>query len=364
MDELTLLRSARTDTAESTREALAPGRAALLAQIEESRRTAATSAAPRRRPVLRRIGYSAACTAVAATLVTGLIMSDMVGLAGWRGGADPAAAAVLREASALTITESDPVLSPGQYLRVDTTAVYGGTVAVGPDNRQIGALTITQDQLYIPADLNDDWVWMRGLSKPYQSFGPESEAAMQSEWDQRLAKRGSADYQENVRAPGGAFYGGPGPDLAMLDALPRDPYQLLNNIYRTNLGQGPSPDGSAFEWISRTLHTGGIPADLRGALYEAAAMIPGVTVTEGAATLNGRTGIAIGRNEPGSAWREDLIIEPKTGELIGERDVVVEYDGVSLFPAGTTEGWTSVTTTVVDEAPTGGNPYGHMGLPG
>jgi hypothetical protein len=364
MDELTLLRSARTDSAEPSRQALDSGRTALLVHIEESRRPAPSRVTIRRRPVLRRIGYSAVCTAVAATLVTGLIMSDMIGLAGWRGGADPAAAAVLREASALAIATSDPVLKPGQYLRVDTTAVYSGAAAAEPDNRQIGFLTITEDQLYIPADLNDDWVWMRGMSKPYQSFGAESEAAMQAEWEQRLAKRGNPDYQENVRAPGGAFYGGAGPDLVMLDALPRDPYQLLNNIYRTNLGQSPSPDGSAFEWIRRTLRSGGVPADLRGALYEAAAMIPGVTVTEGAATLNGRTGIAIGRNEPGSAWRVDLIIDPKTGELIGERDVVVEYDGVSLFPAGTTEGWTSVTTTVVDEAPTGGNPYGHMGMPG
>jgi hypothetical protein len=364
MDELTLLRSARTDPTGPSRKALDSGRAALLAHIDESRRPAPSPAVIRRRPVLRRIGYSAACTAVAATLVTGLIMSDLVGLAGWRGGADPAAAAVLREASTLAIATSDPVLAPGQYLRVDTTAVYGGTVATGTDNRQIGALTISEDQLYIPADLNDDWVWMRGMSKPYQSFGPESEAAMQAEWAQRLAKRGDPDYQENVRAPGGAFYGGSGPDLAMRDALPRDPYQLLNNIYRTNLGQGPSPDGAAFEWIRLMLRSGAVPADLRGALYEAAAMIPGVTVTEGAATLNGRTGIAIGRNEPGSAWQEDLIIDPTNGELIGERDVVVEYDGGSLFPAGTTEGWTSVTTTVVDGAPTGGNPYGHMGMPG
>jgi len=364
MDELTLLRNARTDPAEPSRHTLDSGRAALLARIEESRRPARSPVSAIRRPVLRRIGYTAACTAVVATLVTGLIMSDLVGLAGWRGGADPAAAAVLREASALAIATSDPVLAPGQYLRVDTTAVYSGTAAAEPDNRQIGFLTISEDQLYIPADLSEDWVWMRGMRKPYQSFGPESEAAMEAEWAERLDRRGTPDYQENVRAPGGAFYGGSGPDLAMLDTLPRDPYQLLNNIYRTNLGQSPSPDGSAFEWIRRTLRSGGVPADLRGALYEAAAMIPGVTVTEGAATLNGRTGIAIGRNEPDTAWRQDLIIDPKTGELIGERNVVVEYDGASLFPAGTTEGWTSITTTVVNEAPSGGNSYGHMGMPG
>lgn len=361
MDELTLLRSARTDPAAPSRHALETSRAALLAHIEESRRPAPSVPATKRRPVLRRIGYSAACTAVAATLVTGLIMSDIVGLAGWRGGADSAAAAVLNDASALAIATVDPVLAPGQYLRVETTAVYGGTAAAGTDNRQIGFLTISEDQLYIPADRNDDWVWMRGLRKPYESFGPESAAALQAEWDWQLEKR-APDYQENVRAPGGAFYGGSGPDLDALNALPRNPYQLLNNIYRTNLGQGPSPDGSAFVWIADTLRGSGISADLRGALYGAAAMIPGVTITEGAASLNGRTGIAIGRLEPGSGSRQDLIIDPETGELIGERDIVVVDN--APYPAGTNQGWTSVTTTVVDEAPTGGNVYGHMGLPG
>ena len=96
MDELTLLRSAPTEPAGPSRKALDAGRAALLAHIEESRRPAPCPVVDRRRPVLRRIGYAAACTAVAATLMTGLIMSDLVGLAGWRGGADPAAAAGLR----------------------------------------------------------------------------------------------------------------------------------------------------------------------------------------------------------------------------------------------------------------------------
>ena len=364
MDELTLLRSARTDPAGPSRQALDSGRAALLAHIGESRRPAPRPVTTKRTPVLRRIGYSAACTAVAATLVTGLIMSDMVGLAGWRGGADPAAAAVLNEASALTIAAADPVLNPGQYLRVDTSAVYPGLGPADKDGREIFFLSITEDQLYIPANLNDDWVWMRGMRKPYQSFGPESEAAMQSEWEQSLAKRGSPDYQENVRAPGGAFYGSPSSDVEMLAALPRDPYQLLNNIYRTTLGQGPSPDGEALVWISDTLRGGGIPADLRGALYKAAAMIPGVIITEGAATLNGRTGIAIGRQESGQKTRLDMIIDPETGEMIGERTTVVALDGDYPLPVGAIVGWTAVTTTVVDEAPTGGNVYGHMGLPG
>jgi RNA polymerase sigma-70 factor (ECF subfamily) len=223
--------------------------------------------------------------------------------------------------------------------------------------------SLSTRELYVPADRDDEWVWMRGLRRPYQTFGPASEAAAQDDWNRQLAKR-APDYQENVRALGGSFYGSPGPDFDELDALPRDPYRLLNYIYRTTLGSGPSPDGEALVWIADTLRGGGIPADLRGAIYEAAAMIPGVAVPEGQATLNGRAGVSIGRLEPSNGLRQDIIIDPKTGQLIGERSVIVNPKEGSPFPAGTSEGWTAITTTVVDEAPTGGNIYGDMGLPG
>ena len=85
MDELTLLRNARNEITEPTPQALNKGRAALLAHIEDSRRPAAAPAIHRRRPGLRRIGYSTLGTAAALAIVAGLIMTDLVGLAGRRG---------------------------------------------------------------------------------------------------------------------------------------------------------------------------------------------------------------------------------------------------------------------------------------
>jgi len=67
-------------------------------------------------------------------------------------------------------------------------------------------------------------------------------------------------------------------------------------------------------------------------------MIPGVVVTEDQATLNGRTRVSIGRLEPSSGLRQDIIIDSKTGELIGERSVIVDPKEGSPFPAGTSEG--------------------------
>ncbi|TFD71068.1 CU044_5270 family protein [Cryobacterium sp. Hb1] len=363
MDELTLLRSARSDVTDPTPQALNEARSALLTHIEDSRRPTAALATHIRRPVLRRIAYSTLGTAATAAIVTGLVMTDLVGLAGWRGGADAAAAAVLREASGMAIASSDPILQPGQYLRVDTSAVYGGAAAA-EGNRQIGFLTINEGQMYIPANRDDDWVWMRGLRKPYQSFGPESEAAAQDDWNRQLAKRGTPDYQENVRAPGGTFYATSSPNLDKLDGLPTDPYRLLNYIYRITLGSGPSPDAAAFTWIADSLRGFGAKAEIRAALYEAAAMIPGVVITDSAATLNDRTGVSIGRTEPSDGLRHDIIIDARTGRLIGERAVLVDPTKKSPFPVGTSVAWTAITITVVDEAPAGGKLYGDMGLPG
>jgi RNA polymerase sigma-70 factor (ECF subfamily) len=215
-------------------------------------------------------------------------------------------------------------------------------------------LTIAEDELYVPADRSEEWVWLRGLSKPYQTFGPLSQEVADANWASVVEERG-ADYQERLRAPGGGFYSYENAHSpARLGALPRDPYRLLNHIYKVTLGQGPSPDGEALVWIADTMRFGAVPADLRAALYNAAAMIPGVEITEEQANLNGATGIAIGRTEGANGIRQDLILDPATGQLIGERQVLTRADEESGYPAGTTIAWTAITVSVVDGAPEGG----------
>jgi len=365
MDELQLLRRALSDDAPPSDDALERGRAALDAHMAEAAAalgqettggatvTPISAACPGRR---RWLGVVAA-SGVAAALVAGLVLTDTIGLAGWRGGADAAAADVLRSASVAAIDSVDPALAPGQYRRIDTVAVASGNLGKD-DGEERGFLFLTRSELYIPADPADDWVWMRGLDEPYQTFGPRSRAASDADWKRQIDKRGSADYQENVRAPGGAFYGTTS-DLDEIDSLPRDPMRLLNHIYRVTLGTGPSTDGEALVWIADLLRTGAAPADLRAALFEAAAMIPGVVITEQQAVLDGRTGVAIGRVESSSGQRQDIIIDPATGQLIGERHVNVGNPDSSI-PIGSAESWTAVTTTVVDSAPQGGSVYGHM----
>lgn len=281
-------------------------------------------------------------SAAAAAVVAALIAGDVIGLAGWRGGATAQAAEVLNNAAQTTIKTTDLVVKPGQYLRIKSTNVWG-TYTTDQDGSQYRWLDTEKSDMYIPADRSAEWVWQRSGRVPTTFFDAKSK--------DYVLKQNIQPYPELLRARNGAFYGSSGWwDATDLSKLPRDPHRLLNSIYKQTLGTGQSVDGAALGFIADLLRSGVVPADLRAALYKAAAMIPGVTVTEGQANLDGRTGVAIGRLEEGPAKsRQELIIDPGTGMLIGERSVLTQaQEGI---PAGTATTWTAIETSVSNTAP-------------
>lgn len=347
MDELTLLRTVGRDAVDPSSEMLDRGRRDLVQHIG-SRPTQEGHHG------LKRAGWISGGAVVAVGIAATLVLSNVVGLAGWRGGADPATAAALSDAATATIKTSDPVVGPGQYLKISTQAVY--SVSSQDAKGQDAAYLETQNgQMYIPANRNGDWVWVREPSTVAKTFGPASEKLAAT-----VAKSASKA-PDLIRAAKGAWYNGR-PTEWGLEKLPLDPQQLLNYIYRTTIGQGVSPDGEALVFIADTLRTGVVPAELRAALYKAAAGIPGVTIVDRAATLDGQTGIAFGRDESNGV-RQEVIIDPNTGLMIGERQVLLRANMLPGAPAGESMGWTTVTTTVVDSAPSGGSLCGTGSYP-
>jgi len=279
-------------------------------------------------------------SAAAAAVVAALIAGDVIGLAGWRGGATAQAAEVLNNAARMTIKTTDPKVLPGQYLRIKSTNVWASYTSE-QDGSEYRWLDTEKSDMYIPADRSGEWVWQRSGRVPTTFFDAKSKAYAK--------KQDLQPYPELLRARNGAFYGSSGMSTD-LSKLPRDPYRLLNSIYKQTLGKGQSVDGEALVFIADLLRTGLVPAELRAALYKAAALIPGVTVTEGQANLDGRTGVAIGRLEDGPAKsRQEIIIDPETGLLIGERSVLSQAQ--SGFPAGTATTRTSIETSVSNTAP-------------
>ncbi len=357
MDELHLLRATRNTTGTVPPAVLAAGREKLMQKAADEVRESAAVLHPRR-PWRRTV----LAVSAAAALIAALVAVDVVG-SDERPGATAEAAEVLNGAAAATITSSDPVLAPGQYLLIDTKAVYsyGKYTEAG----EFAWLVSQDSQLYVPADRSGEWVWNQEPSEPVQFFDEASRReAERMAAEEKIPGRvvaGAVPPEERnqpMRAAGGRFYDdtprltlNARPMEEVIATAPRDPEKLLEVVYdyQRNKGRGDTPYEEAFGTISDTLSTGVIPADLRAALYQAAALIPGVTVTDREATLDGRTGISLGMKTPGYNARKELIVDPATGQLIGEREILLEDSGG--IPAGTATAWTAVTTSVVDSAP-------------
>lgn len=352
MDDLQLLREMRSDIGSAPPATLARGRNKLMARIGSTSRpeTRTSTHAPATVSPIRFRRRVLLASAAAALLVGGIVAADVV-LPG-QSGATAEAAEVLNNAAAATIRTSDPVVGPGQYLKIETTAVYSAS-SVAADGTQVAWLDKTGGQVYVPADRNGTWIWNREDRVPTTFFGEASKAAA-AKMQKSLAKDPGPSLVGVQRAPGGAFYGSEqtvvnGIPLTKVSSLPKDPRALLDFIQDRTKGAGPSPEMEALITIADTLRTGVIPADVRAALYKAAALIPGVTVVDKQATLNGKTGVAIGIQSPDGGARQEIIIDPATGLMIGERDVSLK--ATADFPAGTATAWTAVQTSVVNSAP-------------
>jgi hypothetical protein len=292
--------------------------------------------------------------AVAAGVVATVVVATMViGLPG-AGPASAEAEAVLEQAARSTITVVDPPQGPDQYRYVGTHAWWLSTVVgVDPVDGSAGgpvtALVENRLDHWVPTDLAEEWLLEGGTTGRHTLLqGTEEQAA-----ELGLTRASPA---ERITARCGAFHGpdanrctGPGgwqvPTPEFLAGLPRDPDELYDRL------AADAPDNSrgnaellvyAADLLRNPLP---VPADLRSALYLALARVNGLTLTPGVANLDGRTGVALGIDDPTS--RVEIIVDPATGTFIGERETTrVDADGL---PAGTVTSYTSVTTAVVDD---------------
>ncbi|MFC8038159.1 CU044_5270 family protein [Paenarthrobacter sp. NPDC057355] len=354
MDDLQLLREMRSDIGSAPPATLARGRVRVMANIGHDETVVVragdgpesnvTHIRFRRRILL--------ASAAAALIVGGIVVADVVRPTP---GATAEAAEILNNAALATIRTSDPLVGPGQYLKVDTKAVYASTVG-RDDGTAVSWLETTGGQMYIPADITGEWVWNREPRIPTTFFGEESRA----EADKQSAPQDGPVLEAPqlvgiLRGKAGGFYGGSpeqilGTPLAeAFETFPREPEKLLQLIYDRTKGKGPSAESEALTTIASALRTGVIPADLRAAMYKAAALIPGIVVADKQATLDGQQGVALGVYFADGKFRDDIIVDPETGQLIGERTVYLVAE--SGIPANTAAAWTSVRTSVVDSAP-------------
>lgn len=301
------------------------------------------------RPEHQRVGRRRILVgAVAVTAVIAVTTTWQIIGAGHPGGATPAAAALLGRAADAAIGARDPVVGPDQYLHITTDAVTSSGSQLA-DGTFIGWLDRAVIEQWIPGDPSRDWVLRQGPVVPYRFFTPGDR-----ERAHRLGLLPAARAQSSLtHSQDGAFFGPvtptwQTPTAAFLASLPRDPAQLLRRIRHDAGDSGQSRDGEALVTIADALRSGIVPADLRAALFRTAQLIPGVRVVDTATNLDGRTGVAVGRDE-GHEFRQDIIFDPQTGQVIGERQVALQASGDQ--PAGTVYDFSAVRTDVVSTTP-------------
>ena len=293
--------------------------------------------APRRHRSTKRRAF-AASGLVAAAIVATLVVANVASPRG----ASAEAAEVLHSAAFASIHANDPFVGPGQYLKIETTEAaleFSDHAAYVSSQRVI---------LWVPADRRDNWVQSRQQLPPGKQYGDASDSIREDFTGPRADGHKPGDVVLHQSAAG-RFISYPLP-FAELAALPDNPDALHDYLY-SHVSGDQSKDQEVYGEIRQLLIYGLVPAKVRGAMYEVLAEIPGVYLSAGRANLAGRTGVGISLLDSSGNYIQQLIIDPMTGLMIGTRDLGINAAGT--VPAGVSQDWTAVTTSVVDSAPTG-----------
>jgi hypothetical protein len=273
----------------------------------------------------------------------------------------PATVSETLDQAAERIGASDLVVKPGQYLYVNMhTWNYAMAMKEGNPSR-LSFLREGTTQIWVPADRTQEWLWRVDLTgKRKWMSGSEADA--------------TPDMRESMpppAVPNCGVSGGTGkecrnkldlsmPWYAYVANLPTDPRQLYDQLRRDSaLGLGMPPargvehgaldhshdDANMFTFVVSTIHGGLATAAQRPALYKALAMMPGLEVIERTTNLDGKpgTGIALTHGKT----RYELIVDPATGQPIGQRQTALE--AIGDIPAGTVYDETALSTAVVDK---------------
>ena len=338
----------RTDDAELDRlrttllTAAAPGVLRPVAAAVDERRTVIAGArSTRGRPRARR--WIAVAASVAALVAGGAVLQTTT-----IGGNRPATAVATElDAAADRVTTTDPPLRAGQFRLIRVSSWEGGSTTT-EDGKDLAWNEEHVYQTWVPANWADPWLqrleytgrrsWMVGTEAEARKLGV---TFIPRGVDVKRARCGGFTVAASTACSRPGNWGDPTP--AWMAELPRDPWLLYQRL-RADSTRNSWGDAQLFVTASDALRTGLLPADLRAALYRAMAFIPGIEIADRAANLEGRVGIAYGVAT--GVVRKDVVIDPRTGEFIGER--AVGLPGNTRLEPGQVAPVTAVSTKVVD----------------
>lgn len=326
MDDLELLRSFRSAPAGLDQEDVDAAWRRLEPMLEPPSLQAVASS----RGHVWRTGLAAAAALVVALAIP-VLLPDAPG------GADRAAAAALRRAAAVAARQPpDSWPGPGEYLYTRSRAVETYYYAVGD-----GLPNFT----YVVPGVYEDWRSLDGSGRHRYVY---DQVRFPSPMDRAAwIAAGSPKLHEDM-IEGDRVYGPGEMHMFDLSSLPTDPEELLRAIEEREVIGGPPGDWETFMLIGDLLHEPA-PPQVRSALFEAAALVQGIEYL-GRREVAGRRGVVIAYTHGG--MREERIFDQATGEMLGERLVVIDPDEVleitpETWPGTIYGGYTDRPNTVV-----------------
>ena len=310
MNEIELLRELRANLPGPRAGSRAAARGALIARIEHSRRRPAVHFWRRSKP--RLVAALAAFAAVLIALPTLILGGD--------GQVQPAVGQVLRAAAAVAATQpAEPPPGPGQYYYTRSREAFATT------SGRSGALTV---------HIRQTWIAANGAGRA------------------------------RVVYPSGQVEDFPLEGQPFLDTsdLPIQPEALrrLIEARKVPLVDGPPGEAETFTLIGDMLRNTYLPPAFRAALYQVAAELPNVELLGHVEDPVGRTGIGVAFTKGNTT--HELIYDPATSALLGEREVAARRIPELQVPAGTETGSTAyLESNVVDSLGKGAPPgAGHL----
>lgn len=313
----------------------ARARSALLVAIAQAE-------TPRKRRRRRRRLAPLGALGVAVAVALAILVA--VSLRGGAANPSPATAAVIlkRAASAAEASGGPRRLRPGEYWYVNSIWTTAGVQLAEPTGR-------AEDTIVDALSTYARQAWI-GLDRPGRveshTVGPIRflSAAARQQWIRLGRPRELPGY--NGSLPANAFIR----PYRQLLALPTKLDALWQLLYRgAGSGSAAWKRHEIFTEIGDLLREDPIPAKVRATLYLVAARIPGIRLLGLTHDAIGRPALAVALNDTLYGQRDELLFDPKTSALLGERSVVVKPPAAyHVKPDTVSTGATYITEGIVE----------------